>query len=57
MKRIETIMEHGGIILIERTTRGQGYVLNGVRLNDQIVRDMINGGWLVEGDSSLRLAS
>jgi hypothetical protein len=57
MDRIKISMEHGGVIEIRRTTAGRTYWLDGTQLRGQIVHDMISDGWLIEGDSSLRLAA
>ena len=51
MKRIDKLMQRIGVIQIRCHTRGRNYYLDDELLNGQIVRDMINDGWLIEGDS------
>lgn len=58
MKRIESLMRHGEVIEIRRHATGRNYVLTtGEKLRGQIVRDMEADGWIVQGDSSYRLAT
>lgn len=56
-QRIKELVHQHDIIEIRRHAHGRDYYCGGMRLNGQHVRDLIADGWLIEGDSSLRLAS